>query len=42
MIDVTPFYNPFKTVEVFTGGKLVEVFEKNTATSSTKINQFNL
>jgi hypothetical protein len=29
MIDVTPFYNPFKTVEVFTGGKLVETIEKN-------------
>ena len=29
MIDVTPFYNPFRTVEVFTGGKLVEKVEKN-------------
>lgn len=29
MIDVTPFYNPFKTVEVFTGGKVVETYEKN-------------
>lgn len=29
MIDVTPFYNPFKTVDVFTGGKVVETYEKN-------------
>lgn len=39
MIDVTPFYNPFKTVEVFTGGKLVEVFEKNGKVYKKVINE---